>query len=159
MATATKKAAPKAAAKKAASKRATNAKAGAKKAAGAKKGAAAKKATKKGATKKAAPKKERGPRLFWTDQRVKLLQALKKSKAVSVITGLTWEQIAKKSGLSEWQIKEMVWHKNPRSLNVSGHLTQGRQEEGRNVYYYLTAKGQKCDPVAEQKKEKEKAGK
>lgn len=135
----------------------TTVKAGGKKSA---KKAATKKSAKKGAkAAKAAPEKKAAPKKAsdgtsanfkdapWSETKVKVFKAVKNGKDMSV------EKIVAKTGLTEQQVKHILYHGRPEA----GNLFQDVKYEGDATRYFtLTKKGEGVDPDAELKKAKGK---
>jgi ribosomal protein L7/L12 len=121
----------------------------------------AKKAAPKAKPKKAAPKEnakttieygiEKSHDVPWNDKKVAVIKALKSLKAFGAADARSAKDIAEKASLSTHDVRHYCYH-----AKVSG-LTGVADIEGiRGYAFYLTAKGQKCDPAAELKSQQSK---
>lgn len=89
---------------------------------------------------------ERSHDLPWNDKKVAVFKALKKLNAVGESNAVQANKVAEKAGVSTRDVRHYVYH-----AATTGLTGVAKQEDVAGYCYYLTAKGAKVDPVAEQK--------
>jgi len=112
-------------------------------------------------SKKAAPKAkkdvaaeygmEKSHDVPWNEKKVAVIKALKALKAFGAGAARSAKDIAEKSDLTPHDVRHYCYH-----AKISGLTGIAAAEDIRGYAFYLTAKGQKCDPAAELKAQQSK---
>lgn len=92
---------------------------------------------------------ERDHDLPWNDKKVAIIKALKSLKAFGASSAVSAQDIAKQAKVTNRDVRHYCYH-----AKVSGLTGVAKTEDVRGYSFHLTAKGAKCDPVAEAKSQK-----